>query len=67
MIVEDKKTATRCDGCGRISNHPLGEYRVSDSQVGYINSHGRNCEHDFCETCESVKNPTGRCCKCGEK
>lgn len=50
-----KNGTRRCDGCGRFSRHSLGEYRKTDGSAGYINSHGRDDEYDYCEECEGDK------------
>lgn len=52
--------AVRCDGCGKLSRHLLGEYTRPDGTAGYINSHGRNSDVDYCEECEA-----DRCPGCG--
>lgn len=48
-----KKTGRRCDGCGKISMHKLGEYRRADGSAGYINDEvgdGR----EFCDECKEA-------------
>ena len=47
--------AVRCDGCGRLSRHPLGYYQRPDGTGGHICSQGRNSDQDFCDECE-IKN-----------
>lgn len=43
----------RCDGCGRISSDRQQGYFVDANGRGQnITSKGRECEHDFCDTCE---------------
>lgn len=62
------KKGVRCDGCGKIANNRDGEYVVKGSpNACYINSHGRDCPHDFCETCEEALAPDYACPKCGVK
>lgn len=62
-----KNNKIRCDRCGVLSSNDSGEYhRPGDSGAKYINSHGRNCPHDYCEECEDTfGRPWSRCPKCG--
>jgi hypothetical protein len=46
-----KNGAVRCDDCGKLSRHPMGEYLKPDGSVGYINSKGQNSDKDYCDEC----------------
>lgn len=63
-LVKGHARRVRCDGCGRISSDAHGYYWPKGApHGGNISSHGRDCEHDFCDECESRN---GRNCpKCG--
>lgn len=48
--------AVRCDGCGRISRNPIGEYQNPDGSLGYIVGTpfwGVDVDDgkDWCQTC----------------
>ena len=45
------KKGRRCDGCGKISMAPLGEYSRKDGSAGYINDE-RGSGRDFCDECK---------------
>lgn len=67
-----KNNRVRCDWCGKLSSHPLGEYtRPDGTTAGYINSpewernedgsYKDGCgTSDICEECEA-----GHCPACG--
>jgi hypothetical protein len=40
-MTATKNSGVRCDGCGRISRHPLGECRDTDD--------------DYCDECEAAR------------
>jgi hypothetical protein len=54
----------RCDGCGRISRNPLGEYRKPDGSAGYIlgtpfwDETSTDDDQDYCEECGRELQPT---------
>ncbi len=67
-IIKGRARRTRCDGCGRISSDRDGYYFDKETRSGgYINNHGRDCEHDFCKQCEDKLAPEYACPKCGVK
>lgn len=59
------RTGRRCDGCGKFTRNITGEYLRKNDSAGYINHHGRDCEHDFCEECEEKILPDYACPICG--
>lgn len=59
-----KNKCVRCDWCGKLSRHDLGEYEKPDGSAGYIHSpdwernpdgsYKPGCGHkDICEECEA--------------
>ena len=67
--MKKKRVLIRCLGCGMFSNNKNGEYTADrkTNAAGYINNHGRDCPHDFCEACEAKQAPDYACPICGVK